>query len=145
MLSRQLIIYFLLCLVSIVMVKEFTSSPSIFKGNGNPVILLFLFVILTFLLFGVEWCLRLRRAVFQKSTWGAIFFISVAFLIMSTFLEFLFVKELLEKMGRLPTHMDSRIYRFPWLNQYANTLFVNQYTFILYTSFLRKIITLMSK
>ncbi len=141
MLSRQLIIYFLLCLVSIVMVKEFTFRPTFFSGNGNPVILLFPFVFLTFLLFGIEWCLRLKRAAFQKQTWGAIFFISFALLIISTIFEFFFAKELLEQLGGPPTNIDSRIYRFPWLNQYTNTLYVNLYTFILFVSVLTSVIS----
>lgn len=142
LLSRQLIIYFLLCLTSIVMVKEFTFGPDVFSGNGNPVILLFPFVILTFSLFGFEWFVRLREAQFQSKTWGFLLTGALVLLIVSIILETFFVKELVQQLGGTPTNADSRIYRYPWLNQYTNTLFVNVYTFLIYFSSLTLLITL---
>jgi len=38
---------------------------------------------------------------------------------------------LIAQLGGTPAHKTSRIYRFPWLNQYTNTLFFNFYTFII--------------
>lgn len=142
MLSRQLIIYFLLCLVSIVMVKEFTFGPEVFSGNGNPVILLFPFVILTFFLFGFEWYVRLVDVQFQPKTWRNLLIGSLVLLISSIILEIFFVNNLVQQLGGSPTNADSRIYRFPWLNQYTNTLFVNVYTFLIYFSTLTLFITL---
>src|SRR5688572_2750160 len=69
MLSRQLIIYFMLCLIAVVMVKEFSFRPESFSGNGNPVILIFPFVLLTFSLFGYELFLKLKEASLKKGTW----------------------------------------------------------------------------
>lgn len=142
LLSRQLIIYFLLCLTAIVMVKEFTFGPEVFTGNGNPVILLFPFVILTFSLFGFEWYVRLREAQFQPKTWRNLLIGSLILLILSIILEIFFVKDIVKQLGGTPTNADSRIYRFPWLNQYTNTLFVNVYTFLIYFSTLTLFITL---
>lgn len=142
LLSRQLIIYFLLCLTAIVMVKEFTFGPEVFTGNGNPVILLFPFVILTFSLFGFEWYVRLREGQFQPKTWRNLLIGSLILLILSIILEIFFVKDIVKQLGGTPTNADSRIYRFPWLNQYTNTLFVNVYTFLIYFSTLTLFITL---
>jgi hypothetical protein len=142
LLSRQLIIYFLLCLTSIVMVKEFTFGPEAYSGNGNPVILLFPFVILTFSLFGFEWFVRLRETQFQSKIWVQLLMWSLVLLIASIILEIFFVKDLVQQLGGTPTNADSRIYRYPWLNQYTNTLFVNVYTFLIYFSSLTLFITL---
>lgn len=145
LLSRQLIIYFLLCLTSIVMVKEFTFGPDVFSGNGNPVILLFPFVILSFSLFGFEWFVRLREAQFLPKTWANLLIGALVLLIASIILEIIFVKDLVQQLGGAPTNADSRIYRYPWLNQYTNTLFVNVYTFLIYFSVLTILITITRK
>ena len=134
MLSRQLIVYFLLCLIAIAMVKEFTFSPEVFSGNGNPVILLFPFVILSFVLFGIEFSLSLKAANFTIKTWRRLIIVSLIIFISSLIMEFFFVKQLIHQLGGPPTKIDSRIYHYPWLNQYTNTLFVNFYTFLFYIS-----------
>ncbi|WHZ03886.1 hypothetical protein QNH48_04280 [Neobacillus sp. YX16] len=134
MLSRQLIIYFLLCVVAILMVKEFSFSPETFTGNGNPVILIFPFVLLTFGLFGYELFLRLKEASFKKSAWRNVVICSFIFFLAASMLEFEYFNELIQKLGGTPTNEESRIYHFPWLNQYTNTIFVNFYTFLIYAS-----------
>lgn len=116
------------------MVKEFTFGPDVFSGNGNPVILLFPFVILTFSLFGFEWFVRLREAQFLPKTWRRLFIAALVLFIASIILEIFFVKDLVQQLGGTPANVDSRIYRYPWLNQYTNTLFVNVYTFLIYFS-----------
>jgi hypothetical protein len=136
MLSRQLIIYFLLCLVAILMVKEFSFSPESFSGNGNPVILIFPFVLLTFGLFGYELFLKLKDAVFIRTTWRNFVVCSFIVLLAACVLEVSYFNELIQKLGGPPTNEESRIYRFPWLNQYTNTIFVNFYTFLIYASIL---------
>jgi hypothetical protein len=136
MLSRQLIIYFLLCLVAILMVKEFSFSPESFSGNGNPVILIFPFVLLTFSLFGYELYLKLKGASYRKSAWRNIVLCSFIVLVAASVLEFVYSNELIQKLGGTPTNQASRIYQFPWLNQYTNTIFVNFYTFLIYSSIL---------
>ncbi|MEH6992525.1 hypothetical protein V7075_07390 [Neobacillus drentensis] len=134
MLSRQLIIYFLLCLVAILMVKEFSFSPESFSGNGNPAILIFPFVLLTFGLFGYELFLKLKDAAFKRTTWGNVVVCAFIVLIAASVLEISYFNELIQKLGGPPTNEESRIYRFPWLNQYTNTIFVNFYTFLTYAS-----------
>lgn len=134
MLSRQIIIYFLLCIIAIVMVREFTFSPESFSGNGNPVILIFPFVVLTFGLFGYELFLKLKEASFKVSTLRNIMVGSFIVLLAASVLEFAYVSELIRKLGGPPTNEESRIYSFPWLNQYTNTIFVNFYTFLIYAS-----------
>lgn len=134
MLSRQLIIYFLLCLVAIVMVKEFSFSPESFSGNGNPVILLFPFVLLTFSLFGYELILKLKEAPLKKAAWRNAAIVSLLVVIAASVLEFVYFNELVHELGGPPTNKESRIYQFSWINQYTNTIFVNFYTFLLYAS-----------
>jgi hypothetical protein len=134
MFSRQLIIYFMLCLIAVVMVKEFSFSPESFSGNGNPVILIFPFVLLTFSLFGYELFLKLKDASFKKVTWRNVVVASLIVLIAASIMEFSYFNEVIQKLGGPPTNEDSRIYQFPWLNQYTNTIFVNFYTFLIYAS-----------
>lgn len=134
MLSRQLIIYFLLCIIAIVMVWEFSFSPESFSGNGNPVILIFPFVLLTFSLFGYELFLKIKDASFKVSTWRNVVVCSFIVLLAGCVLEFAYFSELIQKFGRHPAREESRIYSFPWLNQYTNTVFVNFYTFLIYAS-----------
>jgi len=134
MFSRQLIIYFMLCIIAVVMVKEFSFSPESFSGNGNPVILIFPFVLLTFSLFGYELFLKLKDASFNKGTWRNVVVASLIILIAASIMEFSYFNEVIQKLGGPPTNEDSRIYRFPWLNQYTNTIFVNLYTFLIYAS-----------
>jgi hypothetical protein len=134
MLSRQLIIYFLLCIIAIVMVKEFSFRPEPFSGNGNPVILIFPFVLLTFALFGYELFLKLKVASFKVSTWRNVVVCSFIVLLAASGLEFAYFSELIQKLGGPPTNEESRIFSLPWLNQYTNTIFVNFYTFLIYAS-----------
>ena len=142
MLSRQLIIYFLLCLVAILMVKEFSFSPESFSGNGNPVILIFPFVLLTFGLFGYELFLKLKVAAFKRTTWRNVVVCSFIVLLAASVLEISYFNEFIQKLGGPPTNEESKIYRFPWLNQYTNTIFVNFYTFLIYASTLTLFTTL---
>ncbi|MCM3693674.1 hypothetical protein [Neobacillus niacini] len=136
MLSRQLIIYFLLCLVAMLMVKEFSFSPESFSGNGNPVILLFPFVLLTFGLFGYELFLKIKEASYKEAAWRIIVLCSFIVLVAACVLEFVYFNELIQKLGGPPTNHASRIYHFPWVNQYTNTIFINFYTFLIYSSIL---------
>jgi hypothetical protein len=134
MLSRQLIIYFLLCLIAIVMVKEFSLRPESFSGNGNPVILLFPFVLLTFSLFGYELVLKLKEVPLKKAAWRNVAIGSLLFVFAASISEFVYLNELIQELGGPPTKRESRIYQFSWFNQYTNTIFVNVYTFLLYAS-----------
>jgi len=134
MLSRQLMIYFLLCIIAIVMVKEFSFRPESFSGNGNPVILIFPFVLLTFALFGYELFLKLKVVSFKISTWRNVVVCSFIVLLAASGLEFAYFSELIQKLGGPPTNEESRIFSLPWLNQYTNTIFVNFYTFLIYAS-----------
>lgn len=134
MLSRQLIIYFLLCIIAIVMVWEFSFSPESFSGNGNPVILIFPYVLLTFSLFGYELFLKIKDASFKVSTWRNVVVCSFIVLLAACVLEIAYFSEFIQRFGRLPTREESRIYSFSWLHQYTNTVFVNFYTFLIYAS-----------
>ena len=142
MLSRQLIIYFLLCLVAIVMVKEFSFRPESFSGNGNPAILLLPFVLLTFALFGYELFLNLKNASIKKAAWRNIVVGSFLVLIAASVMEIIYFNELIHQLGGSPTDDESQIYQFSWVNQYTNTIFVNLYTFFIYVSALTFLISL---
>jgi hypothetical protein len=134
MLSRQLIIYFLLCIIAIVMVREFSFNPESFSGNGNIDILIFPYVLLTFSLFGYELFLKLKDASFKVCTWRKMIICSLVVLLAASVLEFSYFSELTQKFGRHPAREESRIFTYPWLKQYTNTAFVNFYTFLMYAS-----------
>jgi hypothetical protein len=82
--------------------------------------------VLTFGLFGYELFLKLKEASFMAG--------SFIVLLAASVLEFAYVAELIRKLGGPPTSEESRIYSFPWLNQYTNTIFVNFHTFLIYAS-----------
>jgi hypothetical protein len=148
MLSRQLIIYFLLCIIAIVMVREFSFNPESFTGNRNSVILIFPYVLLAFSLFGYELFLKLRDASFNVCTWRKMIICSFIIMLASSVLEFVYFSEFIQKFGRPLTREASRIYIYPWLNQYTNAVFVNFYTFLMYAStvtFCTSLITLVKK
>jgi hypothetical protein len=134
MLSRQLIIYFLLCIIAIVMVREISLNPESFSDNGNPVILIFPFVVLTFALFGYELFLNLKDASFKVSALRNMMVCSFIVLLAAGGLEFAYFSEFIQKLNGHPKNEESQIFSVPWLKQYTNTIFVNFYTFLIYAS-----------
>ncbi|MEH7492501.1 hypothetical protein [Neobacillus niacini] len=148
MLSRQLIIYFLLCIIAIFMVREFSFNPESFSSSRNSVILIFPYVLLTFSLFGYELFLKLKDASFKVCTWRKMIICSFIVMLAASVLEFVYFSELIHKFGRHPTRVESRIFSYTWLNQYTNTIFINFYTFLMYAStvtFCTSLITLVKK
>jgi hypothetical protein len=59
---------------------------------------------------------------------------SFCILSMSAFLEITYVLDLIKQLGGPPSNVNSRIYRFSWINQYTNTFYVNVYTYIIFIS-----------
>jgi hypothetical protein len=134
MLSRQLVIYFLLCMIAIFMVREFSISPESFSDTRNPIFLIFTFVLLTYTLFGYELYLKLKNASFNVSIWRKLMVSSVIVLIIASGLEIAYISELSPNLGRNPKNANGQIFSLPWLNHYTNTNYINFYTFLIYIS-----------
>jgi hypothetical protein len=59
----------------------------------------------------------------MKIGWGAF-----SLLLLFCFLEYKFVTSIIASLGGTPEVASSKICRYPWLNQYTNTIFINFYT-----------------
>ena len=127
--SRSLALWLVLSLVFIYLVDLFTVKPQVISGNGNLGLLFFVPTLLIFIFFAKslwKW-LGLLTINAGKSTMVLVgaFVLFILFCI----LEYQFAVNLVNDLGGSPKEPASRIYRFPWLNQYTNTLFINLYTF----------------
>jgi uncharacterized membrane protein len=81
-----------------------------------------------FFLFAKGLWKALGRLKLKPSTWMKIRLGGLALLIVFGFLEYYFTKNLIRDLGGFPGNESSRIYRYFWLNQYTNTIFINIYT-----------------
>lgn len=59
----------------------------------------------------------------MKIGWGAF-----AILLLLSSLEYKLAIDLINDLGGTPSIVSSKIYRYPRLNQYTNTIFINFYT-----------------
>lgn len=112
---------------------RFRVNPHTISGNGNlalVVIIPLLPLLITFyLLIGI-----ISHKIFTRlKTTILLLYLSVCAVILwiGTALEIEYVQELLKQLGGRPEVPESRIYRFPWLNQYTNTIYFNAFTFSL--------------
>jgi hypothetical protein len=124
-------ILFIINLVGIYVIDIFTQDPSRISGNGNPAIVILFFYIpsllIFFLFFGINIYKMMLR---QKYNYiFSIIFASIAFIFVFVWMEYRYSIDLIFQLGGGPEEPNSRIYRFPWLNQYTNTMFFNYYTF----------------
>ncbi|MED2971779.1 hypothetical protein P4361_05755 [Fictibacillus sp. B-59209] len=132
--SSNPIILFLLCLIFIFLVDLFTQRPGAVSGNGNLGIIPLGISIIMFILFGVALLKQLKKLDLNRRTCVIILTVSLLFLLLSTVLEIRFVTNLVKDLGGPPTVESSEIYRFNWLNQGTNTMFVNAYTFLAFNT-----------
>jgi hypothetical protein len=125
-------VFFLI--ITIGLVKVFTMNPVTISGNGNLAILVSPFAILAFLLFGIDVVMTLLNA--NLTLKAIMYFILGSLLVLgiSIVLEYHFAVDLIHRLGGPPTEESSRIYRFGWLNQYTNTIFINFYTLVIFIS-----------
>lgn len=127
--SKSLVWWLVLSLAFIYLVDLFTIRPHVISGNGNLGLLIVAPTLLFFVFFGKSFwkslgVLRVRPSTSMIMGSGA-FVLFILFCI----LEYQFAVNLIKELGGSSKEPESRIYRFPWLNQYTNTLFINVYTF----------------
>ncbi|WP_276352523.1 hypothetical protein [Cohnella caldifontis] len=102
------------------------------SGNGNPGLLI-AFPALVFYSVTLFYIYKAGRYFFRfgnrrvASRYPLVLFFPLA---VCGYGEFRFARSLLRHLGGGPGDPDSVIYRWPLLNQYTNTMFLNAYTFI---------------
>ncbi|MBT2682312.1 hypothetical protein [Bacillus sp. ISL-37] len=120
--------WLILSVVFIYLVDLFTIKPDVISGNGNLGLLfvvpaLALFILFVRSLWRYLGTLNLKSNTWMKIVWGAF-----AILLLLSFLQYKLAIDLVTDLGGSPKIESSKIYRYPWLNQYTNTLFINFYT-----------------
>ncbi|MBM7602976.1 hypothetical protein JOC75_000946 [Metabacillus crassostreae] len=128
---RRTVLLLILCIFFIYLVDIFTINPNVYSGNGN-LGLLFLFpALIIFIFFAHSFWVTLGNLHLSSKSWKVIFLGSLFLLLLFCFLEYTFVLQLIDTLGGTPKIETSKIYRYPWVNQYTNTFFVNYFTFIM--------------
>lgn len=126
--SKGTVGWFILCIFLIFLVDLFTVKPHVISGNGNLGLLFVLPAIVVFLLFATSLWRGLGKLELKRNTWKTIYLWALALLLLFCFIEYTFALNLVTHLGGSPGTVSSRIYRYPWLNQYTNTIFINLYT-----------------
>ncbi|WP_445491258.1 hypothetical protein [Niallia sp. 03133] len=129
--SLRTIAWLLLCIVFLYLVALFTTSPEVTSGNGNLGLIFVLLAVIIFILFAHYIWKSLRTIQLQPGTWKIISLGSLFVLLLCCLLEYQYTVNLIDHLGGPPGQESSRIYRYPWLNQYTNTLFLNGNTFVI--------------
>jgi hypothetical protein len=132
--SKQFVISFLVCLLMLYLTELFTIEPHVTSGNGNPGLLIMMLAAFSFLFFGRElWKVLTHMSISKR---GLLFMSIGSFCIFSmfAFLEITYVLDLIKQLGGPPSNVNSKIYRFGWINQYTNTFYVNAYTLLIFIS-----------
>ncbi|MGX1981301.1 hypothetical protein EDD69_104217 [Thermolongibacillus altinsuensis] len=132
--SKRLVISFLVCLWMLYLTEVFTIEAHVISGNGNPGLLMVMFAVFSFLFFGMELWKVLNHMNIAKRGWLFISIGSFCTLIISAVLEAAYVIDLIKQLGGSPSNVNSKIYRFSWINQYTNTFYINAYTYIIFVS-----------
>jgi hypothetical protein len=114
--------------------KLFTIKPHVTSGNGNPGLFIIMLAVCSFLFFGVELWKGLSDMNISKISLLFMSISSLCILGISAFLETTYVIDLLKQLGGTPSNVNSRIYRFSWINQYTNTFYINVYTYMILIS-----------
>jgi hypothetical protein len=126
--SRAMVWWLVLSIVFIYLVDLFTIKPNVISGNGNLGLLFVVPALALFILFVRSLrrylgTLKLKSNTWMKLGWGAF-----AILLLLSILQYKLAIDLVNDLGGSPKIETSKIYRYPWLNQYTNTLFINFYT-----------------
>ncbi|WP_041964187.1 hypothetical protein [Mesobacillus selenatarsenatis] len=126
--SRAIVWWLILSVVFIYLVDLFTIKPHVISGNGNLGLLFVVPALAFFILFVRSLWRYLGTLKLASSTWMKIGWGAFAILLLLSFLEYKLIIDLVNDLGGSPKIETSKIYRYPWLNQYTNTLFINFYT-----------------
>ncbi|WNB91045.1 hypothetical protein [Bacillus sp. NEB1478] len=131
---KEFIAYLVLSLLFIYLVDLFTQKPGRIGGNGNLGIIPLSLSLIFIVLFGISIIKQLKRFELTSKKWIMLLAFSLSILILTIVMEFHFFNDLIKELGGPPTVEGSDIYRFGWLNQGTNTLYVNMYTFLAFCS-----------
>jgi hypothetical protein len=126
--SQTTIGWFALCIFLIFLVDFFTVKPHVISGSGNLGLVFVLPALVVFFLFARSLWRGLGKRKLKLNTSKGIIFGTLSLLLLFCYLEYTFAFDLVTKLGGTPGTVSSRIYRYPWINQYTNTMFVNFYT-----------------
>ncbi|NKE04093.1 hypothetical protein [Mesobacillus selenatarsenatis] len=127
--SKSLVCWLVLSLVFIFLVDLFTIRPHVISGNGNLGLLIVGPTLIIFIFFAKSLWQGFGRLRIKSNRSTMIIIGAFVLFIMFCILEYQFAVNLIKELGGSSKEPESRIYRFPWLNQYTNTLFINVYTF----------------
>jgi hypothetical protein len=120
--------WFTLCIFLVFLVDLFTVNPHVISGNGNIGLLFVLPAVVVYFLLARSMWRELGKRKFKLDISMVIIFGTLSLLLLFCYLEYIFAFDLVTKLGGTPAAVSSRIYRYPWINQYTNTMFVNFYT-----------------
>jgi hypothetical protein len=126
--SKAMVLWLVLSIVFIYLVDLFTFKPNVISGNGNLGLLFVVPALVFFILFVRSLWKQLGTLQLKLSTYLTIGWLAFAVLLMLSILEYKLAIELVNNLGGSPKIVASKIYRYPWLNQYTNTMFINIYT-----------------
>nr|WP_245349947.1 hypothetical protein [Cytobacillus eiseniae] len=128
-------ISFILSLLGFYLIEsKFTIHPAVISGNGNLAIIIILLFSPVFIA-SYFYTFKLVR-MHLKNSRSIIFPVILLFLSIISCIYLIgliadYANELIIDLGGTPSNPQSRIYRFGWFNQYTNSLFFNNYSFIL--------------
>lgn len=127
--SKGTVLWLVLSVIFIYLVDLFTVSPNVTSGNGNLGLLIVVPAFVVFLLLARSLWRGLDRLELASNTRSIIGLGALVLLLVFCYLEYNFIINLVNDLGGSPEVEASKIYRYPWLNQYTNTIFINLYTF----------------
>ena len=125
---KLIILWLVLCVIFIYLVDLFTFKPHVISGNGNLGLLFVGPALIIFIFFAISLWKGLSNLRFKSSTSMMIGLTALALFIIFCFLQYKFAANLINDLGGSSKEPSSKIYRYPWLNQYTNTIFINFYT-----------------
>jgi uncharacterized membrane protein len=118
-----------LCLLMVAGIEALTIDPQTISGNGNLALLLIIPFLMVLTIFLTALFLFFKEVINEK--WKLLFSIILPFVIIFSLARiWQDGSELISLLGGGPVDPDSKIYRFPWLNQYTNTIFFNVYLIV---------------
>jgi hypothetical protein len=125
---RSMVWWFVLCVIFVYLVDLFTFKSHVISGNGNLGLLFVGPGLIIFIFFAICLWKGLGNLSLKSSTSIMIGLGAFALFIIFLILEYKFAANLINDLGGPPKEPSSKIYRFSWLNQYTNTIFINFYT-----------------
>jgi hypothetical protein len=118
-----------LSLLMVIGIDVLTIDPQTISGNGNLALLLIIPFIMMLTIFLTALFLFFKEVINRR--WKLLLSVILPLIIIFSLARiWQDSSELISLLGGGPENPDSRIYRFPWLNQYTNTIFFNVYLIV---------------